>query len=726
MLFGVRNLTVCALVMAGVLSLIGCGKARNEAVSTDGDSSVTTESPDDTAAAESGSNARGLRVRPNAKDFVGRWGLVITQPIPDEKGQPSFRDICLALLEFQKGESGETTGTVVAVMPKFPDLKATETKVEQNKLQVQFSFNGQPGDYQGTLMDGVVRGSLDLPGMGMMTAMLRPTEETTFEGWDYMPLASGLDRFQDAIQSKEQPASIIEAAKDMRGSALSMHAYDGIFARLNQFPNVSADQLKQIYADCLDCANLWGQRVVDQSKLRAAASVTFTRRHPELALEWIAALDSLGEPLKSEMADTVKQLRDQAHVDIAMRNLKTDDAAQKAQAYEELKGLFATQRYNPEILEALGVYAAGHDDKEAAKSYFAEIVAMPMLEQMLAEMHSGQPPGDPTPRERLLNIWEEEKGSVEGFDEFIDATYHQQIEKLFEKARSSASELVPEEERKRTVLVELFTGIGCPPCVGADLALAALAETYPSSNVIVLQYHQHIPAPDPLTNQDSEDRFAYYEGSGTPTVILDGVVSPEGGVGGITHHTEGIYSKVRALVDARMKMAAGGKLELDARVENGTLHVTASATDFDESLLPKLRLRLALVDNDIHLRAPNGIREHHNVVREMPGGAKGSGARNGKLEYSLSMPLSEVEEHLQEYLKQFESGRNVQFTTKPTQLGALSLVGWLQNDATREILQSQIIPVTGTTALPATAAPSDQAQPVDDKPVSATEAANAK
>src|SRR5262245_27716729 len=72
----------------------------------------------------------------------------------------------------------------------------------------------------------------------------------------------------------------------------------------------------------------------------------------------------------------------------------------------------------------------------------------------------------------------------------------------------------------RVVLVELFTGAQCPPCVAADLAFDALAKTYKPTEVVLLEYHLHIPGPDPLTNADSEARQKYYGDAieGTPTI----------------------------------------------------------------------------------------------------------------------------------------------------------------------------------------------------------------
>src|SRR5206468_734917 len=80
-------------------------------------------------------------------------------------------------------------------------------------------------------------------------------------------------------------------------------------------------------------------------------------------------------------------------------------------------------------------------------------------------------------------------------------------------------------KNNRMVVLELFTGVQCPPCVSADIAFDALLKTYKSSDVILLQYHLHIPGPDPLTNKDSEARSKFYGVQGTPTMVLDGKVT---------------------------------------------------------------------------------------------------------------------------------------------------------------------------------------------------------
>ena len=60
----------------------------------------------------------------------------------------------------------------------------------------------------------------------------------------------------------------------------------------------------------------------------------------------------------------------------------------------------------------------------------------------------------------------------------------------------------------RVAVLELFTGTQCPPCVAAGVAFDALRDTYRPTELVLIQYHLHIPGPDPLTNADGEARWA--------------------------------------------------------------------------------------------------------------------------------------------------------------------------------------------------------------------------
>jgi hypothetical protein len=81
----------------------------------------------------------------------------------------------------------------------------------------------------------------------------------------------------------------------------------------------------------------------------------------------------------------------------------------------------------------------------------------------------------------------------------------------------------------RVVLMELFTGAECGVSPPADRVFDILAESLPPAELIAIQYHLHIPAPDPLANPDAEARADYYGARATPTTYFNGQPMARGG-----------------------------------------------------------------------------------------------------------------------------------------------------------------------------------------------------
>src|SRR5262249_39195134 len=84
----------------------------------------------------------------------------------------------------------------------------------------------------------------------------------------------------------------------------------------------------------------------------------------------------------------------------------------------------------------------------------------------------------------------------------------------------------------RVVLVELFTGAQCPPCVAADLAFDAVGKSFKPSEAILLQYHLHIPRPDPLTTPPPPPAAPSPPEGARATRLIKGQPGREGGGGG--------------------------------------------------------------------------------------------------------------------------------------------------------------------------------------------------
>ena len=223
------------------------------------------------------------------------------------------------------------------------------------------------------------------------------------------------------------------------------------------------------------------------------------------------------------------------------------------------------------------------------------------------------------------------------------------------------------------------------------------------SHLIVLRYHEHVPGPDPLSNADSEARFGYYNGKGTPTVSLNGKLVE--GVGGYVIHSQMIYDSLRQQVAPELVQKTDISLELSATAKAGKLSLNAQVGGLKE-ISENLRLRLVLAEDEVSYQARNGIRLHEMLVRIMPTGPEGVSQDNGELKFAQTIELSQLKQKLVDYLSVYE-GQYIQhgipslFPVKPLELDKLHLVAFVQDDQTREILQAAAIPVAGKLEYPA-------------------------
>ena len=93
-----------------------------------------------------------------------------------------------------------------------------------------------------------------------------------------------------------------------------------------------------------------------------------------------------------------------------------------------------------------------------------------------------------------------------GVEAMLDRDYRERVPPF--KAEVFKGRKAPSD---RAVVLELFTGTQCPPCVAAEAAFDALHKTYQPADLVLIQYHVHIPGPDPLANPDSQAlRWEYY------------------------------------------------------------------------------------------------------------------------------------------------------------------------------------------------------------------------
>jgi hypothetical protein len=242
----------------------------------------------------------------------------------------------------------------------------------------------------------------------------------------------------------------------------------------------------------------------------------------------------------------------------------------------------------------------------------------------------------------------------------------------------------------RAMLVEVFTGAECPPCVAVDLAFDGLLKTYKPTEVILLQYHLPIPQPDPLTNMDVIKRVEEYYAelfSGTPTIFIGGKLGAPGGGGSAA--AEKKYEGFRKAIEEGLEKPSGVKLGLSiAKGEKGAFSAKATIADL-EAPGEKMMVRFALAEERIRYAGGNGLRYHHMVVRAMPGGTKGFPLTKKATDQTVTFNPDELRTALNKFLDDFAKDEGpFPRADRPLALKNLKLVAFIQNDATKEVLQA--------------------------------------
>ncbi|MGL4550751.1 MAG: hypothetical protein ACRC33_06150, partial [Gemmataceae bacterium] len=243
----------------------------------------------------------------------------------------------------------------------------------------------------------------------------------------------------------------------------------------------------------------------------------------------------------------------------------------------------------------------------------------------------------------------------------------------------------------RAVLVELFTGAQCPPCVAADLAFDAVGQTYKGTEVVLLQYHLHIPGPDPLTCPDSEARFNYYEDAdATPTIFFNGKKGASGG--GDADDAAEKYDEYQDAIGPLLEKEADGKLALTATRKGDKVTIEAAVSGLKKTG-DDVRLRVALVEKEVGYKGRNGLARHHHVVRFMPGGDGGTVMKDKDGKYPFTVDLADVKKKLAAYLKAQNEKRAFPDDARPMEMKELSVVAFVQDDKTLGVLQAAVVPV---------------------------------
>lgn len=631
------------------------------------------------------------------KSLAGRWIMVLTRPVQDGSFIDFHTGIVVVSASKGAGAEGGLTAKWTAPTEVLPPSKLVASEINNKQIHLTFDIDGgSKVDFEGTLHDGVVYGNAVFG--NCLPARLLPTQEVALDEFNVAPEPTDYRVLSQAFNQKDPKTALKALDKfvtDRAQSPLAMMAWETRIM-VSAFQNVAPDEIEQLIADYEQAMSMWGPRIQQALKGNIALVLSATKYTPDFSLKFITAADkAITDETLKDLKDQLKNAREAVLTVQALTAVESNNADRAEKAFNFLSKLRAKNPFDPIVLYGLARYQQNAKKIDEAIALYAEIASLPMLEGALQNSWS-QKPGDDEKRDlpsaTLAKLWEAKHGTTDGLDEFKDKTYRQRVLAFAEQPSGEAP------AGNKLVLCELFTGAGCPPCVGADIATGALEVTYPKTQVIVLRYHQHIPAPDPLTNSDSEDRFSnYYRLQSTPSVLLNG--APVNNVGGYLPNSPDIYRGLKSLINQQLDSKATLQVGVNARVLDGTLQLVANVTGLDKlgDEAKDLRLRVVIAEDEVHFLARNGVRSHEMIVRRIVGGPDGVEPKDGKLTIKEAISLAELKSSLKDYLTKYEESETTDFPTKPLDLKRLHVVAFVQNEESHEILQTNAIAVSAVT-----------------------------
>lgn len=578
--------------------------------------------------------------------------------------------------------------------------KVVDSQVTDKSVRIFFAHEDNKFDYAGDLADNVVRGNLQFATPRQERVRLVPVEEkdVTEKELDRQELGRtyGAREVDRALQTEDPAGGIRKVAKTWGTSPILFDAYDALLQQSRQL-ELDRATVEAMATEFETAAKVWGPRAEQAAKLNIAIDLMLNGQHLDLARPRLEAVRKEAPEIAAAWSEIFTVGERIASIAEASEKV---DAGEVEAGLEALRRLHAEAPADPMATYHLAAAERKHGSKDEALNLFARLAALPQSEREIGFVASEA--DYVAPRLAAAQLFEEKNGSRDGLDAFLMQVYRENVTGFL----TTEDKNRPATESARTTLVELFTGAVCPPCVAADVATEAVEHSFPRSDVVVLRYHLHNPGPDPLANTDTEAREAYYgeEVPGTPVVFIDGR-AVQGNVGGGYGGSPEIYAKLAGLIAGAANRQPQASIDLAATVHGNVLRIGAKASPGDAAS-DDVRLRLVVAESQIDFAAGNGVLAHEMIVREMPGGAAGIAAVNGEFNFEQEVPLTELRDRLESYLDQWEknfskeAGRPFTFTDRPVDLRKLTVVAFLQNDATHEVLQAAVVPIEQEIELP--------------------------
>jgi hypothetical protein len=234
--------------------------------------------------------------------------------------------------------------------------------------------------------------------------------------------------------------------------------------------------------------------------------------------------------------------------------------------------------------------------------------------------------------------------------------------------------------------------------VGAGLAFDAAHERYTRQDFIWLNYHVHIPLPDPMVNPSTVARRTFYGVNSSPSYFFDG--ESDGG-GGSAESAKGLFdSKVDPKIQKHLEAPPEAAIALKATAVGNTVKAKATVSKVS-SKSAKLRVQIVLAEESVTFSGENGERFHPMVVRSVAVDAKATQGfavapgKGGTFEYTfdLAKAMADAKEGLINYETKERKGEYTFREKKYEIKNGLVAVAFVQDEATKKVLQATYVKI---------------------------------
>lgn len=164
---------------------------------------------------------------------------------------------------------------------------------------------------------------------------------------------------------------------------------------------------------------------------------------------------------------------------------------------------------------------------------------------------------------------------------------------------------------RECVLIEAFTGIGCPYCPAAANGIAQMLEE--GLSIAPLAFHNSYYSPPQYATTETNGRATYYNVNSFPTVLIDGMNRIEGG----GTASQSSYSYYKPYYDQRINVPSPFSIDLSFEYHSGTNCVAKAlvnkVADCDGN---DVRVFIALTESNIQ-QSWQGLQQLNAVVRDV-------------------------------------------------------------------------------------------------------------